>query len=130
MNLCGGIVNTAEVEMLMPAVLATVPSGDDGILTYPSRRDFDAYRRRKSDGAKSSGRPSSRSRSRQKSSGPGGRQSSHGLNPLSKEDLKNSRSRSRQRQRVASQNNSKLNATILKKLESGLRLVSWEIIEN
>ena len=121
MNLCGGIVNTTDADVLMPAVLATVSSADDGVLTFPRQKS--SSRRRRSDGLKSSEstqRTSSSSRSRSRHSS-----SAQGLNPLSKEDLKKSRSRSRQRSRKASQPTSKINeSAMVKKLESGLRLVS------
>ena len=123
MNLCGGIVNTTDADVLMPAVLATVSSADDGVLTFPSQKGSSSSRRRRSDGLKSSEstqRTSSSSRSRSRHSS-----SAQGLNPLSKEDLKKSRSRSRQRSRKASQPTSKINeSAMVKKLESGLRLVS------
>jgi hypothetical protein len=133
MNLCGGIANIAEPELLLEIPnehFSMTPRRKSPSSRRSSRKGVPTYvdtGRRTPTGTRTpSSRPSSRSRSRHSPSmnhtSPHSLPSPTFLNPLSRDDLR--KSRSRQRPLCPPLHSLKMASGLIKKLEEGFNLVS------
>ena len=116
LNLCGGIINTHEPEMLLAAVLSPATSGEEE--STPPLNEVDESQRHRSDLAMTT---SPNANGIPQSDHPVRSPTSPFLNPLSKEDLKKSWSRPL----CSPLNKIKTLPALLNKLEAGFNLVSF-----